>query len=115
MILVVGATGNLGGSIARALLTDGKEVRILVRPGSSYADLAHDGAEPVTGDLKEPASLRTACAGVDAVVTTANAIGRGGDATIESVDLQGNQPLIEAAEAEGVRRFVFTSVLGGST
>ena len=115
MILVVGATGNLGGSIARALLAGGSKVRILVRPGSSYANLVADGAEPVTGDLKEPASLRAACAGVDAVVTTANAIARGGADTIESVDLHGNLRLIEAAEAEGVRRFVFTSVLGAST
>ncbi len=115
MILVVGATGNLGGSIARALLAEGKKVRILVRPGSSYRELIDAGAEPVTGDLKEPASLHTACAGVDAVVTTANAIGRGGEDTIESVDLHGNQHLIEAAEAEGVRRFVLTSVLGAST
>ncbi len=114
MILVVGATGNLGGSIARALLAKGKKVRILVRPGSSYRELVDLGAEPVTGDLKEPASLHAACAGVDAVVTTANAIGRGGGDTIESVDRHGNQHLIEAAEAEGVRRFVFTSVLGAS-
>lgn len=114
MILVVGATGNLGGSIARRLLSEDKEVRILVRPGSSYRDLVDHGAEPLTGDLKEPASLHAACAGVDAVVTTANAIGRGGDDTIESVDFQGNQHLIEAAEAEGVRHFLFTSVLGAS-
>ncbi|MDQ3641097.1 MAG: SDR family oxidoreductase [Actinomycetota bacterium] len=114
MILVLGSTGNLGGSIARRLLAEGKEVRILVRPGSSYRDLMDDGADPVTGDLKEPASLHAACAGVDAVVTTANAIGRGGEDTIESVDFQGNHHLIEAAEAEGVRRFLFTSVLGAS-
>lgn len=115
MILVVGATGNLGRSIARALLAEGRNVRILVRPGSSYRELVDEGAEPVTGDLKEPASLHAACAGVDAVVTTANAVGRGGEDTIESVDLHGNQHLIDAAEAEGVRRFVFTSVLGAST
>ena len=115
MILVVGATGSLGGSIARALLAGGNKVRILVRPGSSYADLVDEGAEPVTGDLKEPASLRAACAGVDAVVTTANAIARGGADTIESVDLHGNLRLIEAAEKEGVRRFVFVSVLGANT
>ena len=114
MILVVGATGKLGGAIARALLAEGKKVRMLVRPGSSYADLVAGGAEAVTGDLKEPASLHAACTGVDAVVTTANAIGRGGEDTIESVDLLGNQHLIEAAEAKGVRRFVFTSVLGAN-
>ncbi len=115
MILVVGATGSLGGAIARRLLAEGKKVRILVRPGSSYDDLVAEGADAVTGDLKDRASLRAACAGVDAVVTTANAIGRGGEDTIESVDLQGNQHLIGAAAAEGVRRFVFTSVLGASS
>jgi uncharacterized protein YbjT (DUF2867 family) len=115
MILVVGATGKLGGSIARRLLADGKDVRILVRPGSSYGELVEDGAEPVTGDLKNPDTLAAACAGIEAVVTTANAIGRGGDDTIESVDLHGNQHLIEAADAQGVRRFIFTSVLGASS
>jgi NADH dehydrogenase len=114
VILVVGATGNLGGSIARRLVAEGKRVRILVRPGSSYGELVDEGAEPVTGDLKDPDSLHAACAGVAAVVTTANAIGRGGEDTIESVDLHGNQHLVEAAEGEGVRRFVFTSVLGAS-
>jgi len=114
VILVVGATGKLGGSIVRALLAEGKRVRMLVRPGSSYRELVDEGAEAVTGDLKEPASLHDACEGVVAVVTTANAIGRGGEDTIESVDLHGNQHLIEAAEAEGVRRVIFTSVLGAS-
>jgi NADH dehydrogenase len=114
MILVAGATGNLGGAITRRLLSTSNKVRILVRPGSSYADLVEHGAEAVTGDLKDPASLRAACDGVDAVVTTANAMGRGGPDTIESVDDQGNQHLIESAEAAGVARFVFTSVLGAS-
>ena len=68
----------------------------------------------MTGDLKNPESLRVACAGVDAVVTTANAVGRGGDDTIESVDRQGNLNLIDAAAAEGVRHLVLTSVLGAS-
>ncbi len=115
MILVVGATGNLGGSIARRLLTEGRKVRILVRRGSAYSGLADDGAEPVIGDLKQPASLAAACDAVEAVVTSANAIGRGGEDTIDSVDLQGNQQLIEAAAAQGVRRFVFTSVLGANS
>jgi NADH dehydrogenase len=112
MILVVGATGQLGGLIARMLLEQGKPVRILVRTGSSYDDLVAAGAEPVTGDLKDPQSLRAACAGVTAIITTANSLGRGGDDTVESVDRVGNRNLVEAAVAAGVRRFVFTSVLG---
>src|SRR5581483_5637537 len=111
MILVVGATGRLGGRIAKALLDRGEQVRVLVREGSSYEDAR---AEIVRGDLKDPDSLRKACAGVDAVVTTANAIALGGDDTIDSVDRRGNRNLIEAADMEGVGHFVFVSVLGAS-
>src|SRR5579885_2107786 len=114
MILVVGATGELGGAIARSLLEQGEPVRVLVRSGSSYDHLVEVGAHAVLGDLKDPASLRAACAGVDAVVTSANSIARGGADTAESVDRIGNQNLVEAAAAEGVARFVFVSALGAS-
>ena len=39
MILIVGATGYLGGIITRRLLAQGREVRLLVRPGSDYRPL----------------------------------------------------------------------------
>jgi uncharacterized protein YbjT (DUF2867 family) len=110
MILVVGGTGRLGGRIARTLLDSGKALRVLVRDGSSFDDTR---AETVRGDLKDPDSLRKACGGVDVVVTTANAISpRQAEDTIESVDRQGNRNVIAAAAAEGVRHFVFVSVLG---
>ena len=112
MILVVGATGDLGGLIVGRLLDRGDPVRILVRPGSEYAGLVHAGAQPVMGDLKDAASLAAACRGVTAVVTTATATARGGDDTIASVDHAGNANLIEAATAAGVGRFVFVSSLG---
>lgn len=112
MILVVGATGQLGGLIAQTLLDRGKPVRILVRDASSYDHLVKSGAEPVKADLKNPDSLRAACAGIDAVVTTANSTARGGADTLESVDRSGNRRLIDAAAAEGVRHFVFVSALG---
>jgi NADH dehydrogenase len=112
MILVVGATGQLGGLIARTLLDRHEPVRALVRSGSSYDELVDAGAQAVTGDLKDPESLRPACQGVDTVITTANSIGRGGEDTVESVDREGNANLVDAAAAAEVRRFVFTSALG---
>ncbi len=115
MILVVGATGELGGLITRSLLDQGKPVRILVRGGSSHDALVKAGAEVVRGDLKDANSLRAACAGADAVITTANSVGRGGDDTVESVDRHGNRNLVETADAAGVRRFLFISALGADT
>jgi len=112
VILVVGATGQLGGLIAQTLLERGEAVRTLTRARSTVDDLAAAGARPVTGDLKDADSLAAACAGVDAVVTTATGAAEIGDDTIEAVDRLGNRRLIDAAQTAGVRRFVFTSVLG---
>lgn len=112
MILVVGATGQLGRLITDRLLQRGEDVRVLVRPGSLPGELVAAGAQPVPGDLKDPGSLREACTGVDAVITTANATARISPDTIESVDRRGNLHLIDAADAADVRRFVFVSALG---
>ena len=112
MILVVGATGNLGGIIAQSLLAKGKKVRVLVRPGSNASALTAKGAEAVAGDLKDPASLKGALAGVETVITTANSVLRGGADTVDSVDIAGNKNLIDAAKAAGVKHFIFTSALG---
>ncbi len=112
MILVVGATGQLGSLITRLLLAHKKPVRMLVRPNSAYQPLAYAGAKPVFGDLKEPSSLATACQDVDVVITTANSIMRSGDDNVQTVDLNGNHSLIDTAKSAKVKQFIFTSALG---
>jgi uncharacterized protein YbjT (DUF2867 family) len=112
MILVVGGTGELGRRITDRLLAQGEEVRLLTRPKPGVQHGLPGGAEWVLGDLKDPESLAAACAGVDTVVTTANATARSAPDTVDSVDLRGNLNLIDAAEAAGVGRFLFVSALG---
>lgn len=73
------------------------------------------GAQPVYGDMKDRASLDKALAGADTVITTANSVLRGGADTVETVDLQGNHNLVAAAQVAGVRRIIFTSVLGADS
>ncbi len=111
MILVVGATGQLGGAVVRMLLAQGRPVRILVRPHSDYGSLAEAGAEAVFGDLKQRGSLDTACRGIETVITTATSAARGGEDTMQTVDLEGNRNLIAAAKAAGVNQFIFVSAL----
>lgn len=60
MILVTGATGNIGGELVRALARSGEPVRALSRSAHNGAN----GVEYVTGDLTEPDSMRAALAGV---------------------------------------------------
>jgi len=126
MILVVGATGILGGMITRKLLNEGKDVRILVRHNSpseqmalqgmatSARTLIEAGVQPVYGDLKERTSIDKACKGIETVITTATSAMRGGEDTVDTVDRQGNRNLIEAARAVGVKQFIFISFLGAS-
>lgn len=115
MILVVGATGELGGRVAKLLAADGETVRVLSRAHSDpdkITELGSIGIETVRGDLQDPASLAEACRDVEAVVSTATAITRPDtEGTLTSVDQDGNLALIEAAEAAGVQRFVFVSFL----
>ena len=113
-ILVAGATGTLGTMVALQLRQQGHAVRALVRPRTDGSALEESGIEIVAGDLKEPASLGPACAGVDAVVTTANSARRGGDDNVETIEIAGNRALIDAARAAGVGRFVFVSALGAA-
>jgi uncharacterized protein YbjT (DUF2867 family) len=112
MILVVGATGQLGRLVTHRLVHRGEDVRVLLRPGSRREDVTATGAHVVAGDLREPGSLRAACDEVDTVITTANATARKPPDTIDSVDRHGNRNLIDAADAAGVRRFVFISAMG---
>ena len=114
MHLVVGATGTLGGMVARRLLERGDGVRILVREGADASDLVRAGAETVTGDLKDRASLDRACAGIDVVVTTANSAMRGGEDTPRTVEMEGNRNLIDAARAARVKQFVLVSAIGAT-
>ncbi len=112
MILVVGATGRLGGEITRRLVGEGKRVRALVRSNQpdGLADLP--GLETVLGDLKDKTSLVPACDGIEVIISTANSTARGGDDTIDSVDRIGYRNLIEVAEGAGIRRFIYLSSLG---
>ena len=112
MILIVGATGYLGGMIARRLLAQGRQIRVLVRAGSEYRPLVEAGAEVAIGDLREQSTLDAACRGVETVITTAIARLHEDPASAEAINLGGYLNLIEAVKAAGVKRFMFTSALG---
>lgn len=113
MILVVGATGLLGGEICHLLAKQGKPARALVRGSSDPGKVAHLrdlGVEIVQGDLKHAASLHAACHGATVVVSTASSmLSRQGGDSIDSVDRQGQLDLIDAAGKAGVRQFVLIS------
>ena len=66
-VLVTGATGFLGSSLVRRLLSDGAWVRVLVRSPAKAKPLADQGAQVVVGDITDRAAVRTAVEGAEVV------------------------------------------------
>ena len=115
MILVVGATGNLGRKVVRSLLASGEEVRAMTRVIARADELKALGAKPVRGDLTDPESLEFAIRGARVIVLAAHSIlGRGTEAS-ELVDDEGHRAIIDAAKAAGVEHIIYTSVIGASS
>jgi NADH dehydrogenase len=110
-VLVTGATGFIGPHVVHALRARDLAVRALVRQPARAGKLSAWGVELVGGDVTDPASLRAACAGADAVVHLVSII-VGRPADFERIMAQGTRDLVAAARAAGVRRFVLASALG---
>jgi uncharacterized protein YbjT (DUF2867 family) len=107
-ILVVGATGRVGGAAVRYLLDAGYEVRALVRSAGKGENLRSLGAEILEGDVTKPGTLAPAldgCAGVFSALSSTT------EREAEEVEYRGNVNLLSAARGAGVRRFVYNSAL----
>jgi uncharacterized protein YbjT (DUF2867 family) len=113
-VLIVGATGVEGSLTTKKLLAQGHTVRALTRTPAKAAALAQLGAEVVQGDLRDAASVRRACAGMDRVLAAAHSLLGRGAAASKYVDDRGHRQLIDAAKAAGVQHFVYTSVQGAT-
>jgi len=113
VILLTGATGNVGSALLRHLTASGQHVRCLVR------DPRRLGPERVRvqialGDLANPASFRHALRGVDTVIHLAAAIRDQPRASLEELNAVATLRLLRAAERTGIERFMFFSALGAS-
>jgi dihydroflavonol-4-reductase len=108
---VTGATGFLGGHVARVLAEQGAQLRLLVRPTSNLRNLDGLIADRVEGDLRDAASIDRAISGCDVVFHVAADYRlwvRDPDEMYRS-NVEGTRSLLEAARKQGVWRVVYTS------
>ncbi|MCI0514511.1 SDR family oxidoreductase, partial [candidate division KSB1 bacterium] len=112
MNLIIGATGNLGGAVARLLLNEGQSVRAMTRTPDKADALKKLGAEIIIGDVRDRQSLDRACQGIEKIFAASHSFEGKGKSSPQIVDGQGNRNLIDAAKAAGVKHLVLTSALG---
>ncbi len=110
MILVTGATGFFGRSLAPALVATGEPVRALVRSTSRADFLEPLGVEVVRGDLTDRDSVLQAMQGCRAVVHAGGVFRLWGEApTFERPNVEGTAYILEAALRCNVERLVHIS------
>ncbi len=101
MILVTGATGNTGAAVLGALLERDAAVRAFVHDPDKFS--APAGVEVAAGDLRDPASIEAALAGVDHAYLV-------GPSVPDQVELE--TAFVEAAQRAGLAHLVRLSVIG---
>ncbi len=111
--LVTGAAGFLGSHVARRLVARGENIRVLLRASSTNRSISDLPLEYVTGDLRDPESLKRALQGVKRVfhVAADYRLWARRSKDIYDSNVGGTKNLLEAARQASVEQFIYTSTV----
>jgi dihydroflavonol-4-reductase len=114
-ILVTGGTGLIGSHLVERLASEGRRVRVLVRPSSQRGELADLPVEWVNGDLLDAPSLQAAMRGVEQVYHLAATMDDWGPREMfYQANVTGTENVCAAALSAGVERLVYTSSIAAT-
>lgn len=110
-ILITGAAGNLGSLLARSLLDEPHELRLLIhRRELPYDVSGRANVSVFRGDLGDPATLVEPCADTDCIVHFAGLLfAPGPEQFLPTTNVQYVRNLVAVALASGVRKFILVS------
>jgi nucleoside-diphosphate-sugar epimerase len=110
-VVIAGGHGQVARRLIRLLAADGHTARALIRNPDHAADIEVDGGQPILCDLERD-DVAQYLDGADAIVFAAGAGPGSGPERKRTVDLGAAVKCVEAAEANGVSRFVIVSSIG---
>lgn len=109
-VFVTGGSGFVGGRLIERLRAAGLQVRALARSEAAAAKVRELGAQPVAGELNDPAALRAGAEGCELAYHAAATLGDSGSREeFERGNVQGTENVLAACVAAGVRRVVHVS------
>jgi dihydroflavonol-4-reductase len=110
-VFLTGATGFVGGHVARAYADQGAVLRLLTRDSSNLSGIQGIPADIVVGDLRQPEGLRSALSGCDALVHVAAdyRLWVTDPEQMYSANVAGTRDLLRIARELGVPKVVYTS------
>jgi dihydroflavonol-4-reductase len=110
-IFLTGATGFVGSHVARALASEGAELRLLIRKTSNLRNLEGIRGDTFVGDLADPEPIKNALAGCDAVMHVAAdyRLWIPDPKAMYKANVEGTRELLRMAREAKVPRFVYTS------
>lgn len=108
---ITGATGFVGGNLIRSLLSDGYQVRALIRDGSDHRNIEGLPIETVAGDLGNQQALAEYLSGCDCVfhVAAHYSLWLKDREAIYRANVTGTQNLLAASQIAKIKRFIHTS------
>ncbi len=113
MILITGGTGFIGSALIRHLVSDGRKVRVLLRPSSDSPNLPKGiSLEIAIGNISDEKNLRSALIGVKTIYHLVGAEWQGVQADLNEIEIEGIRALLNAAEDAQVNRIVYISHIG---
>lgn len=111
--LVTGGAGFIGSAIARRLIADGADVRVVDNFVTGAERNLPEGVDLLRGDIRDPAVCARACDGIEVVFHQAalRSVAKSVEEPVPTaeVNIAGTLNMLEAATAAGVRRFVNAS------
>jgi dihydroflavonol-4-reductase len=110
-VFLTGATGFVGGHVARAYAAEGAQLRLLTRSTSNLAGLEGIATETVVGDLRQPQGLRSALTGCNVLVHVAAdyRLWVPDPKEMYAANVDGTRELLNLAREVGVAKVVYTS------
>lgn len=112
-ILLAGSTGYLGSYIAKELQKQAYFCRAIARNPEKLKQKDIEANEVLKAELTKPASITESCKDIDVVISTVGITRQKDGLTYMDVDYQANMNLLEEAKKNGVKKFIYVSVLNG--